>query len=140
VAATLSRVPPERGTDLEYIATFPSFYIVTRINDADGLSGFTSSHTMLASNRYRAPSPQNYSRYMNPELDGLIARYFRTIPMDQRADLMRQIVRSMTDQLVVLPLWYSSNSGARDNRLTGVGPQWPNASFAWNAYAWDVTS
>src|SRR5205823_5657592 len=115
VPAAPARVAAERVTDLEYIASFPSFFITARPSDIDGLTSYLASHTMLASNNYRAASPTNYSRYMSAEIDRLVAAYFRAIPRDERTEVMSQIVHILSDELAYLGLWYNANPGAHSN-------------------------
>jgi peptide/nickel transport system substrate-binding protein len=139
IAAAPLRVPAVRSTDREYVAVFPGFYIKNQTIDVEGLRGYTSAATPLASNNFVAPTPPNASRYMSRELDDLISTYFRTIPTDERLTIMGRIMHILIDQVTMLGLYYNSQPGARSNRLIGAGPQWPNSSsFGWNAYEWDV--
>ena len=85
VGAIFVPTPPQLVNDREYTATFPSFRLGQGPADADALRGLRSAATLLPSNNFTAPSPINGSRYMSPELDGLIASYFRTVPRFETA-------------------------------------------------------
>ncbi|HEY3118651.1 MAG TPA: peptide ABC transporter substrate-binding protein [Chloroflexota bacterium] len=139
VAASPLPVQVARANDVEYLSTFQGFFLTSRVADAEGLGSYASDHSPVKSNNYRAPSPQNYGRFTSTEVDGLIAKYFQTIPPGQRAEVMGQIVRQLTEQVAFLGLWYTVGFGARNNRLTGVAPQWPSTNIGWSAYSWDVS-
>jgi len=82
----------------------------------------------LSENGYRG---LNYSRYQNPELDGLLDRYLATIPRTPRMDALRQVVHFMTDQLNIMTLYYNASPTMVSNRLQNVG-----ADPSWNAQEW----
>jgi len=130
-------VPPQRLTDLPYRATFPSFELVRQPNSLDALQGFTSDHTPLPENNFRTAGNRN--RYMNPDFDALIARYFVTIPRDQRIAVLGDIIHVMTDQLTQMGLFYNIEPTMVGNRLVNVTERKASRSTqAWNAAAWDV--
>ena len=75
---------------------------------------------------------------MNPELDGLIDRYFSAIPKADRNRFLAQIVHHVTDQVVVLPFAWRADPTAIASRLVNVGAKGRDATQAWNAHEWDV--
>ncbi|HZT06527.1 MAG TPA: peptide ABC transporter substrate-binding protein [Chloroflexota bacterium] len=130
--------PPQLVNDRSYTSTFPAVWIKNGPTDVYGFRGFTSAAAPLASKNFVAPSPTNSGRYMNPELDDLIVTYFRTVPVNERVEVIGRIVHILTDQVVTLGLWYAVIPGASANRLSGVPPQWPSNAMCWNSWDWDV--
>jgi peptide/nickel transport system substrate-binding protein len=138
VNASPAPITPQLINDRSFTSTFPGFWLRSGPTDVNALRGYTSIATPLASNNFVAPSPANGSRYMSPELDDLIASYFRTIPLNERVEVMGRIVRHVTEQITLLGLYYNTAPGAHTNRVTGIQPQWPSSSFGWNSHEWDV--
>ncbi len=77
----------------------------------------------------------NYARYMNPDFDTLVDRAFATIPWNDRMALFRQLMHKVTDELIVMPIFYSSQVTIISGQLRGVSP-----SKIWNAEQWDLVS
>lgn len=125
-------IPPQRAQDGEYRATFPGFALQGHPRD---LTRFLSREARLPERSYTGG---NNARYMNPELDGQIDRYFSTVPTRERYQLLAQIVAHISEQLVVLPLIWRVDPTALSNRLLNIGPKGPDATQAWNAHEWDV--
>ena len=65
---------------------------------------------------------------MNTELDGLVAAYFRTIPVPERISVLGGIIRRVAEQLPVMGLYYSGQPDAFANRLINVSPRWSGAT------------
>ncbi len=133
-------IPPQRQTDREYINTFPAFHMIGSGNTltSAGLGRFHSSKAALAENNFQ--SVGNYPRYMNPEFDALMDRFFATVPERERAQVLGQVIHHMTDQLVALGLFYNGSAVMVSNRITGVTVGAARSSQTWNAPEWDVTS
>lgn len=128
---------PQRRNDHEYRATRPGFEVSQIPDGVKGLRRAQSSETPLPENNYEKTN--NTSRYMNAELDGLIGRFFATIPIRDRVQVLGQILHHTTDQVVTLPLFYGASPTVLSSRLVGVGPRKAQeGTEAWNAYAWDI--
>jgi peptide/nickel transport system substrate-binding protein len=130
-------IPLQRQNDREYRATIPGFDL------AGGGGGDTSYLERLQSNQ--APVPENNFvgrnkvRYMNAEMDSLIDRFFMTVPWDQRMQVMRQIVHHISDQVVIIQLFYTANPTMILHRLENVSDSLPTAAVvSWNAHEWDL--
>ena len=130
------------GQDPELVATFPGFRLTSSPHDAS-MSILRSAQVALPENGFQVSGPPNHSRYMSPELDGLIDTHERTIRPQERVPLMGRIVQHVADQLPVIGIYYNANAHAHAHRLlnvgtaqTGQGPRARNA--AWNAHEWDV--
>jgi hypothetical protein len=69
-------------------------------------------------------------------MDGFIDRYVKTIPFSERMAALSDIVRLQSDQVQMLPLFYSGAAYVLgSNRLQNV--LGGNAQ-AWNAHLWDL--
>jgi ABC-type transport system substrate-binding protein len=123
-------IPVQRLTDLEYRTQQPTFEMVRYPNGAANLWRVHSDQTPLPANKYTG---HNRSRYMNPELDGLIDRYNGTIAWEPRMQVLRQIVNHMTTNLNVMGLFYDTKTIMVSNRLSAdVKAQ----NTSWNAQEW----
>jgi peptide/nickel transport system substrate-binding protein len=130
-------IPLQRQNDREYRATIPGFDL------AGGGGGDTSYLERLRSSQ--APVPENNFvgrnkvRYMNAELDGLIERFFLTVPWDARMEALRPIVHHISDQVVIIQLFYTANPTMVANRIRNVSEGLSTyAVVSWNAHEWDV--
>jgi ABC-type transport system substrate-binding protein len=132
-------IPLQRQNDREYRATIPGFDL------AGGGGGDLSYLERLQSKQ--APVPENNYvgrnkvRYMNPELDGLIDRLFVTIPWEPRMQVLSQIVHHISDQVVIIQLFYTANPTMIAKRIEHVSESLPTAAVvSWNVHEWDVRS
>lgn len=123
-------IPIQRQRDREYRATFPGFNLQGGASGVGAIKNSHGSQARLPENDYTG---SNYSRYINPEFDGLIDRYLTTIAWDQRMEALRAVVHHMGDSLNMLNLYYAMSSTMISNRMLNVG-----VSPTWNAHAWDV--
>jgi peptide/nickel transport system substrate-binding protein len=129
-------VPRQRQQEREYRATFPAFELVQQPNDIRGLRNLHSSQAPLATNNFVG---QNRPRYQNPQYDALLERYLTTIPRNERTQVLAQISRHLTEELVVIGLYYGSETTMIGNRLRNVSAAKARTSTgAWNAHVWDV--
>lgn len=122
-------IPIQRQRDLEYRATFPAFSMSGGPSGVAAVKNQHSSQARLPETRWTG---NNYSRYMNPELDSLIDRYFTTVPWNERMQYLRQVVRHMSDQLTQINLYYATSSIMVANKMTNV------TMGVWNVHEWDV--
>jgi peptide/nickel transport system substrate-binding protein len=130
-------VPRQRATDREYRANFPAFEEVRQPNDVtpSALTRMHGSEVSLPENSYRG---SNRMRYHSAELDGLIDRFYVTIPKGERTQILGQIMHHMTDQVIPLGMFYNTQPTMIANRLQNVTPGGSGATPAWNSYAWDL--
>jgi peptide/nickel transport system substrate-binding protein len=127
-----SVIPPQRASDREYAATFPAFFVNRQKSDLTNMGNFHSSKTPLPENNFTGT---NRSRYTSPALDGLIDRYFTTIPRGERLDVVRQILNHITDRVTMPSLFYSEDATIIGNRLGQISARYTNV--AWNAHEWE---
>jgi peptide/nickel transport system substrate-binding protein len=120
-------------------ATFPGFEVIRNPTDPTRLVIFHSSQMRTPENNYVG---SNYMNYKNADWDGLLDRFFSTIPYDDRIGVLGQIVHMMTDQLLVLGIIYEADPYLVANRIAGMSPPHGNVRSpqAWNGHEWDVRS
>ncbi len=125
-------VPPQRTNEREYRSTFPGFELIRPGSTVTSFESLRGSESPLPETNWAG---SNRSRYRNPEMDRLIDRYFLTIQIPERKEVLSQIAHLMTDQLVLMGVVYDPPVRLIANRLRNV-----EAGAPWNAYEWDVAS
>jgi len=123
-------IPIQRQNDRQYRASFPGFNLQGSTSGVARIKELTSSQARLPENNYTG---RNYPRYANPESDGMVDRLFSSIPHQDRVRGLQQVIQHMTDQVVMVPLYYAPMPTMLSNRIV-------NAGFdpTWNAHEWDV--
>jgi oligopeptide transport system substrate-binding protein len=101
-------------------------------NAASSLSRLRSSFTPLPENRFVG---SNYARYNAPEFDAMIDKFNATIPRPERMDMLRQIMRYFSENLVHLGLFYDGDFMFANNRLQNIAG---TESEVWNVTNWDA--
>jgi peptide/nickel transport system substrate-binding protein len=135
VTAEANIVPQQRSQDRRYMSTFPGFYMANQGVGTVFGGTFTRlriANTSLPENQFRANG--NWSRYMNPDFDALVDRFVVTIPLDERIEVMGQMVHHITDQLTITSLFFNPSPILVNNRLQGVTA----GNEGWNAHLWEV--
>jgi peptide/nickel transport system substrate-binding protein len=128
-------VPIQRQRDREYRANYPAFDMLKNPNDIRALPRLHSSEARLPENSYVG---SNYARYMVPEFDGLLDRYFVTIPRQARLQALGDLVHYISDQLNVMGLFYDTEPLMIGNHLRNVAPNPnPRSSPVWDIYNWE---
>ena len=132
-------IPIQRQTDAQYRATFPSFEMLGPFpNDVQLIPSLVSSAARLPENNF--VSLNNYPRYMNLELDGLVDRYLVTTPMPERLQVLGQIVNHVAENVAWMPIMSLSAPYPYSKRIQGVAiPQGVNGRPTWNIHSWDLT-
>jgi peptide/nickel transport system substrate-binding protein len=125
-------IPPQRARDVEWRANFPAFEVAQQPIglESNALRRLHGSEASLPENNYRG---NNRTRYMNPEFDALVDRFFATVARTERVPLVREIVHHLSDQVVPMGLLYVAEPSMKSNRLEGIAGGSP-----WNAHEWKV--
>src|SRR5581483_8068577 len=110
-------VPPQRITDREYMATFPSFLMYRQPNAASDLGRLRGPLAPTAETKFVG---SNYARYVDPEFDSIINRFLTTIPRQERIQILRDAVRYISDNLNLMGLFYDAEISFFNNRLVNV--------------------
>lgn len=122
-------IPRPRASDREYRNTRPAFEISNASSELKGLESLHSRQLAVPDNNWAGT---NRARYANPQLDVLLNRYFATIPSGERIEILGQITRHLSEQLVTLGIHYGIDSTAAANRLQNVRPGEPRNSIEWD--------
>jgi hypothetical protein len=124
-------LPPQRSQDREYRATRPAFEIVRQPNGVRELSRLYGGNTPLPENDFTGV---NRTRHRNPEFDALIDRFLVTIPQAERMGILRQIVHYVSDQVIVLGMFWDPGPTMVANRLKNMA----DPGEVWDAHLWDI--
>jgi len=128
-------VPPQRISDRTYRATFPALEVVGQPSDIHSLVRLRLNQTPLPETNFAG---SNRTRYMNPELESMLDRYFSTIAKPQRAEALSQVLHHVTDQLIWIGLYHEVSPALIGRRLVNVGPPILGPTQAYNAQEWDL--
>jgi peptide/nickel transport system substrate-binding protein len=130
-------IPPQRQSDREYRATFPGFGIYRHPNDVTFLPRFTSAQVATRENNWTGGD----AGYHNPEYDALYERYAKTVPVNERIELLGQLIAHLDDQAVTMGLFYDNLAALIGNRVANVVvPQQYGAQYVWSAHLWELRS
>ncbi len=137
VAVDQMMIPVQRIREAPFRATFPAFELLNGPpNGEEGLGSLHSSRTRLPENNFIG---SNYSRYMNPEFDALLDRYFATIPKPERIQALGAVIRHIAENLNEMGLIHVARPVLISNRVVNAGPNISTLTTeAWNAHLWDV--
>ncbi len=136
IATTPLLMSAAQSQDPQFRATFPAISVRSHATGLRYLRYFF--HSSLARTPERNYLGSNAVRYRNPELDGLIDRYFATIAEGPRMEIAAQAVRHLTENVVTLNLFHGTTPTVVGPRLVNVGPGGERAEQTWNAVAWDL--
>lgn len=130
-------VPSARRSDREYAASFPGFTVSRGGTDLSPLEQLHTRELPLPENRFAG---QNKAAYSNPQYDALIDRLAVTIPTQERLAVLGQILHHLTDQVVILGLFYDIEAAPVSKRLqTATVRKVQPSTQAWDVQEWDVT-
>jgi ABC-type transport system substrate-binding protein len=98
---------------------------------------YTSNELSSEANRWRGA---NRAGYVNPTYDDLYSRLFTTIDGPQRTQILADLVKISLDQMVYVPLTYSSDIAAVRKGVSGVTGVVPDQRVTpWNAHEWNIS-
>jgi len=122
-------VPP--GSDPSVLPSRPAFTLAALKTQLD--ARYLSTQIPLPENRFRG---SNSPRYASSELDALINRYFVTVPQAERASILADIVKHMTENVVVIHLFYNVTPQLKNKHLQNVTPRTVQARIL-DAQRWE---
>jgi peptide/nickel transport system substrate-binding protein len=138
IATEAVAIPPQRQQDREYRSTFCCFEVLQGGHGENGLIARQKAGARTAERDWRGAAPTNYSNYVNDEHDALIARYLTTIPMDERTRIAGQILHQLTDQVLMMPMYYIARPTVVKNSLTGIVGRDAGTVATYNVTQWEV--
>jgi ABC-type transport system substrate-binding protein len=123
----------QASSDRQLRAEFAAFDFTRQPAD---LTRYHSTQVPLPDNNYRG---SNRTRYRSAELDSLIDRYLVTVPKDERNRVLGQLVHHITDQLVIMGLFFIAEPALITNRLVNVTTiRGADSMHTWNVHEWDL--
>ena len=131
VAAEPRTIPAT--SDRSVMPSRPGFQMAALRTHVD--TRFLSSETPLAENNFRG---SNRARYMNRDLDALIDRYFSTVPRPERLGVLADVVRHLSENVVVIHLFYNAVPQMKSQRLKNVPARTVRAR-APDSHLWDLS-
>jgi peptide/nickel transport system substrate-binding protein len=130
VGVTTLVIPPQQDSDRAFRAERPGFELARQVRDIV-LRANSTREAALPENNYRGI---NRARYMNPDYDALLDRYYVTIPRTERLDVLGGMIHHLTDQLPLMTLYFDVAPTLIDIRLVHIS----NGFTLWNVQEWDV--
>lgn len=127
VGVNVVLLSPAQNSDREFRQTRAAFEVVGQPQD---IYRFHSNQIPTPDTRFVG---DNRMRYSNSRLDDLVERYHVTIPIAQRAQILAEMYRLLTDQVVLMPFFYEATSLLTANKLRNV-----SSPVGWNVHEWDV--
>jgi peptide/nickel transport system substrate-binding protein len=129
------QVPPARQRDLEYRAKFPGFEISGSGSSLGDIRYIRESELRNERNGYNG---RNRTGFFSPELTALEDRYLVTVPVADRNQVLGEILKYLTERVIIMYQFYDSAPNAITNRLVGVDGKPQDTQISWNAHTWDV--
>jgi ABC-type transport system substrate-binding protein len=124
-------IPQNRTSDRLYRVTNPGLEVLSGgLGPAFFIGWMHSTKVPTAENGYTAG---NYPRYASREWDALIERYAVTIPLDQRLQVMTELIKFLQDNLMDVGIIYSTHP-----QFAGKRVNVPQAYALWSPEGWDV--
>lgn len=135
----LSTLSPTQARDLRLRASFPGFWLAGYDISWDGqLRRVSGSACPTEATRWVGGS---LGCYQNAEMDRIIDGLAVEIDRAEQRLLWRELARIQSEELPVLPLFFSVFVTLFRDGVTGVrGPSKPSTRATWNAAEWDIAS
>lgn len=141
LAAEIEAFPDQLLRDREFRATFTGFDITSNpMGPAAASRRFAGYNAPTAENKWTGTNRGGFS---NPQWDDLDKRINVALEDSVRVDLERDLVRTFTAELPVLPITYKFDTVPIGGGLTGVQPVTGVAHrgfilHTWNVHEWDI--
>jgi peptide/nickel transport system substrate-binding protein len=118
-------IPPQRASDRQWRQARPAFELYRHTGGMIALVNYQSS---------AIPANRSPNRYSNPEYDAMVDTLFTTISTRDQLPILRQIVHTLTDQLVNFTLYNDVLVDLVSNRTVGFA----NGRVMINAHEWSI--
>lgn len=131
-------IPPQRQQDREFRSTFPGFEVLQGGQGQSGLTSRTIANARTPQNNWTGAGGTNYSNYVNPEHDAMIARFLSAIPMNDRVRLAGDLLNHLSENALYMGVYYVARPTVVRNGLTGTAGRDAGTVATHNAYLWDL--
>jgi ABC-type transport system substrate-binding protein len=137
VATETMTVSRAQVNDQRFRGTFPSFELTRNPNDLNRLQIFYGSQARVPERNYLGA---NYMNLQDAEWDRLLDRLFATIPYPERTAVLGDIVHRISDEMLMMGLFYDIEPVFIASRVLNAMPRNSNVRSpqAWNAHEWDL--
>ena len=125
---------PVQGRDTQALSTYRSLATTGGVTGEDVLRNFTTANISSAANRWVG---QNRSGWSNAEYDRLIEGAFVTLDRAERIRSIVQATRIISEEVAVIPLYYTPSVLSHVAGLKGVNVRSLNVDPEWNVFEWE---
>jgi len=126
--------PPALSRDGEVRSTFPTLFGGGGPVGEDALVRFVSSEIPSAANRWIG---QNRGGFSHAEFDRLAETFNTELNRSGRGRLVAELVRTLTDQVGAMSLYFNPGILAHVAALRGPELAAPGAARTWNVHQWE---
>jgi len=128
-------LPPAQILNHEFKTTIPGVMTTGSGADEGSLRQLSTAGIPTAENRWSGGT--NFGGWSDAEYDGLLDTFNRTLERGERARLVAQMMRRVTDQLPWIFLYYSLAPTAHIAALQGPQAATPDRPSTWNVHEWE---
>ena len=131
-------IPPQRQQDRQFRSTFPGFEVLQGGQGENGLISRTVANARTAQNNWTGAGATNYSNYVNPEHDAMIARFLSTIPNDERTRVAGDLLHHLSDEVLYMGIYFIARPTVVRNGLSGTVGRDAGTIATHNVIQWDT--
>jgi peptide/nickel transport system substrate-binding protein len=129
-------VLPQAIQDGQSRATFPGLFNWSTAGPADDwLTNYTAAKIPGPENRWAG---NNRGGWSNPDYDRLADAYGTSLDRNERTQLTVDMLRMLSEELPVIPLYYNLDVVAHVSELNAPRLVAPDGSIAWNIQDWEL--
>jgi peptide/nickel transport system substrate-binding protein len=138
VGTELNLLRPE-SLDRQFAATYPGFNTVTVAFEGNSaLTRLTAAECGTEASRWLG---SNTGCYRSSALEPIIKELTQSIDPNRQRPLYQQWARTVSQELPLLPMYYTVNISLWREGITGVRPPTvPNTRQMWSVHEWEIVS
>jgi peptide/nickel transport system substrate-binding protein len=136
IDATIFVLSIAQGNDTQLGASFPGLNVTSQPR------GFEPPIDYLRASQIPSPETRwlgnNRQGWINPEFERLLARYETSLEQADRNQAVVQMLRIVSEELPLFPLYYNFSAVALVTGLRGVSRGASIDTLAWNIHEWQI--